>query len=460
MKGRLSEFALALGARLIGDDAVFDGASIDTRRIAHGALFFALAGEHADGHEFVARAGAAGAAAAVVDHPVDADVSQLVVDDVLDALARAARLARAGFAGPVVGVTGSNGKTTVKQMIAAIFSAAGPVMATEGNLNNHLGVPLTLMRLDASAERAVIEMGANHPGEIGQLAAVARPDVGVITNAGWAHLEGFGSREGIARAKGELFIRLPESGTAVINADDDYAGLWRELAEGRRLVTFSMDAGRGADVYADDIELGAEGVHFTLHTPDESRAITLDLAGRHNVANALAAAAVAVAVGLDAATIAAGLARTAAVAGRLSITSAAHGARLVDDSYNANPGSLAAALSWLGQQSGARWAVLGDMGELGDFAESAHHDAGVAARDAGIERLFATGENSRATVAAFGDGASWYPDHDSLTAALSGALAATEGDVIVLVKGSRSARMDRVADALRANGEEKVGASC
>ncbi|HET7315136.1 Mur ligase family protein, partial [Salinisphaera sp.] len=185
MKGRLSEFALALDARLIGDDAVFDGAAIDTRRIAPGALFFALAGAHADGHDFVARAGAAGAAAAVVDHPVEAGISQLVVDDVMDALARAARLARAGFAGPVVGVTGSNGKTTVKQMLAAIFSAAGPVMASEGNLNNHLGVPLTLMRLDASAERAVIEMGANHPGEIGQLAGLARPDVGVITNAGW-----------------------------------------------------------------------------------------------------------------------------------------------------------------------------------------------------------------------------------------------------------------------------------
>ncbi|MGN8197705.1 UDP-N-acetylmuramoyl-tripeptide--D-alanyl-D-alanine ligase [Salinisphaera sp. RV14] len=461
MKGRLSEFALALDARLIGDDAVFDGASIDTRRITRGALFFALAGQHADGHDFVAAAGAAGAAAAVVDHAVAADVSQLVVDDVTDALGRAARLARAGFAGPVVGVTGSNGKTTVKQMISAIFSVAGPVMATDGNLNNHLGVPLTLMRLDAAAERAVIEMGANHPGEIGQLAAVARPDVGVITNAGWAHLEGFGSRAGIARAKGELFIRLPEGGTAVINADDDYAGLWRELAEGRRIVTFSLDAGRAATVYADDIELAGDGARFTLHTPGAATPITLALAGRHNVANALAAAAVAVAVGLDGATIAAGLARTAAVAGRLAITPAAHGARLVDDSYNANPGSLAAALSWLGQQRGARWAVLGDMGELGDVTESAHHDAGVAAREAGIERLFATGEHSRLTVSAFGEGAAWYPDHDSLNAALSGALAAAGGDdVIVLVKGSRSARMDRVAAALRADGEPRVGASC
>ncbi|HET7313072.1 UDP-N-acetylmuramoyl-tripeptide--D-alanyl-D-alanine ligase, partial [Salinisphaera sp.] len=327
------------------------------------------------------------------------------------------------------------------------------------------GVPLTLMRLDASAERAVIEMGANHPGEIGQLAGLARPDVGVITNAGWAHLEGFGSREGIARAKGELFIRLPEHGTAVINADDDYAGLWRELAQegaqSRRIVTFSAEAARGADIYAADIELDGDGARFMLHTPGARTPVALDLAGRHNVANALAAAAAAFAVGLDGPAIAAGLARTAAVAGRLAITPIAPGARLVDDSYNANPGSLAAALAWLGEQDGARWAVLGDMGELGDYSESAHRDAGLAARAAGIERLFATGEHSRLTVSAFGEGGAWYPDHDRLIAALVGALAASDSGVIVLVKGSRSARMDRVADALRENGEQqKVGASC
>lgn len=461
MKGRLSEFALALGAELTGDDAAFDGAAIDTRGIARGALFFALAGAHADGHDFVDAAGAAGAAAAVVDHPVAADVSQLVVDDVSDALQRAARLARAGFTGPVAGVTGSNGKTTVKQMIAAIFSVAGPALATKGNLNNHLGVPLTLMRLDASVERAVIEMGANHPGEIGQLAAIARPDIGVITNAGWAHLEGFGSREGIARAKGELFIRLPEAGTAVINVDDEYADLWRELAHGRRILTFSMNASAAADVYADDIQLDSDGARFILYTPGGRTPVGFDLAGRHNVANALAAAAVAIAAGLNGETIAAGLARMAAVAGRLAITPATHGARLVDDSYNANPGSLAAALSWLGQQHGARWAVLGDMGELGDYTESAHRDAGVAAREAGVERLFATGEHSRLTVSAFGEGAAWYADHASLVASLTGALAVAERDnVIVLVKGSRSARMDCVADALRDNGRAEVGASC
>lgn len=459
MKGRLSEFATALGARLIGRDGAFDGAAIDTRRMTHGALFFALSGTHSNGHEFVAQAGRDGAAAAVVDHPVEAEVPQLVVDDVYEALGRAARLARAGFAGPVVGVTGSNGKTTVKQMVAAIFSAAGPVLATEGNLNNHLGVPLTLMRLDGSAERAVIEMGANHPGEIGQLAAIARPDVGVITNAGWAHLEGFGSREGIARAKGELFIRLPESGTAVINADDDFAGLWRELAEGRRVVTFSVDD-TAADVHASHIELGGDGARFVLHTPVASTEIALDLAGRHNVANALAAAAVAFAVGLDGATTAAGLSRMAAVSGRLAITPALHGASLVDDSYNANPGSLAAALSWLGQQTGERWAALGDMGELGDYTESAHHDAGMAARQAGIQRLFVTGEHSRLTAQAFGENAQWYPDHDSLNTALLNALAEADKEVIVLVKGSRSARMDCVAEALRADRSAKAGLAC
>ncbi|RJS92228.1 UDP-N-acetylmuramoyl-tripeptide--D-alanyl-D-alanine ligase [Salinisphaera sp. Q1T1-3] len=458
MKGRLSEFAAALDAELVGEDAVFSGAAIDTRRITPGALFFALSGQNNDGHDFVARAGSAGAAGAVVARAQDTRVPQLVVSDVTAALSRAARLARAGFAGPVIGVTGSNGKTTVKQMIAAIFEVAGTVMATEGNLNNHLGVPLTLMRLDAGAERAVIEMGANHPGEIGQLAGIARPTVGVITNAGWAHLEGFGSREGIARAKGELFIRLPEDGIAVINADDDYAGLWKEFAGARRVVTFALDAD-SAVVHARDVEIDAETAAFELVVGNERTRVTLPLAGEHNVRNALAAAAVAHAVGLDIATIAAGLARMASVGGRLAITPAIHGARVVDDSYNANPASLEAALAWLGRQSGARWAALGDMGELGTFSEDAHRQAGRDARAAGISRLFLTGPSSRLTAEAFGEGAEWYPDHDALIADLEAGLASTD-DVVVLVKGSRSARMDRVADAIARPTEAGAGAVC
>lgn len=461
MKGRLSEFSLALNARLEGPDADFSGAGIDTRQLTPGALFFALPGSRVDGHEFVAEAARAGAAAAVVTHPVEAELPQLVVADVEQALQRAARLARAGFAGCVAGVTGSNGKTTVKQMIHAIFTVAGPALATTGNLNNQLGVPLTLMRLDASVTRAVIEMGANHPGEIGQLAAMARPEIGVITNAGWAHLEGFGSREGIARAKGELFIRLPEGGTAVINGDDDHAGLWRELAAGRRIITFSMQANVAADVQATAIEIEADHSRFQLQLPDEAPiAIHLPMAGRHNIANALAAAGVAVAAGLAGATIAQGLAQVATVAGRLALTPINNHLSLVDDSYNANPGSLAAALNWLGQQPGQRWAVLGDMGELGEYAEAAHREAGTAARAAGIQQLFATGQASRLTVAAFGDGGHWYPDHDSLIQGLQETLATREDNVMILVKGSRSAGMDYVSEALRCDDKTGAGSAC
>ena len=455
MKGRLSAFAAALGAELIGADGEFVSATIDTRRITPGALFFALSGANHDGHAFVARAGAAGAAAAVVTRAQNTNVPQLVVDDVVGALQRAARLARAGYHGPVVGVTGSNGKTTVKQMIAAVLAEAGTVLATEGNLNNHLGVPLTLMRLDNDHARAVIEMGANHPGEIGQLAAIARPTVGVITNAGWAHLEGFGSREGIAKAKGELFIRLPDDGTAVINLDDDYAGLWKELAGRRRVVGFGLDAAE-ADVRATDIEITEQGSRFTLVVGAAQTRIELAMPGRHNVANALAAAGVAHALGLDIATIAAGLARMAHVGGRLAVAAARDGARLVDDSYNANPGSLAAALAWLATQSGPRWAALGDMGELGDQTISAHEQAGHEARAAGVSRLFVTGAAGRATADTFGDGAEWFADRESLIVALTEALAQarTEGAPIVLVKGSRSAGMDHVAAALSPRAHE------
>jgi len=469
MKGQLSAFAMAIDGELHGADARFDGASIDTRRITRDALFFALTGENTDGHAFVETAASLGAAAAVVTHPVACSLPQIVVADVEHALQRAGQIARAGFAGPVVGVTGSNGKTTVKQMIAAIFAEAGTALATEGNLNNHLGVPLTLMRLDGGFERAVIEMGANHPGEIARLTEWAQPTVGVITNAGWAHLEGFGSREGIARAKGELFSRLPDNGTAVINADDEFADFWRARVGRRRVIQFSCRAETQADVYPEHVALNSQGAEFTLVIPNGQAAVTLGLAGEHNIANAMAAAAVGVAVGLTAQQIAEGLAQMSAVRGRLAITAAHHHARLVDDSYNANPGSLAAALAWLSQQSGQRWAALGDMGELGAFTESAHRDAGVAAREAGVEKLFLTGRYSQLTADSFGDGAVWFADHAALSAALDAALAAessgeAEADVIILVKGSRSARMDRVADALMASksgtAADKAGAPC
>ena len=460
MNGRLSDMATLLGANLSGSDSDYAGASIDTRRLARGALFFALPGARVDGHDFVARAASLGAAGAVVTHEVDSPLPQIVVADVEAALQQAGAEARRRFGGAVIGVTGSNGKTTVKQMLAAILREAGSVLATEGNLNNHLGVPLTLMRLNDSINRAVIEMGASHAGEIAMLAEMAQPQVGVVTNAGLAHIEGFGSREGVARAKGEMFSSLPDDGTAVINGDDEFAPLWRELAGSRRQLVFARGKADNVDVFASDEALDAGESRFTLHTPTGAAAVTLPLAGSHNVSNALAAAAAASAIDLDADLIARALGGMSAVSGRMAVTAGRHGTRIIDDSYNANPGSLAAALGWLAQQDGTRWAALGDMGELGDIAEDAHRNAGLAARDAGIERLWVTGELSRLTAEAFGPGAQWFSTHGELIAALETALSVRRSETTLLIKGSRSARMDRVADALAAEQGAKAGAPC
>ncbi|MBS64657.1 UDP-N-acetylmuramoyl-tripeptide--D-alanyl-D-alanine ligase [Salinisphaera sp.] len=460
MKGRLSELAQTLNASLHGRDGEYAGASIDTRRLERNALFFALPGERVDGHDFVARAASLGAAAAVVARVVDSPLPQLVVADVEQALQQAGAASRRAFDGTVIGVTGSNGKTTVKQMLAAILAEAGSVLATEGNLNNHLGVPITLMRLDDSVNRAVIEMGASHAGEIAMLAELVRPKVGMVTNAGMAHIEGFGSREGVARAKGEMFAGLDADGIAVINGDDDFAPLWHELAGDRQRLVFARHARAEADVFASDIELGADHSRFTLHTPTGAADIVLPLAGAHNISNALAAAAAASAIELDADLIARALGAMKGVGGRLAIIAGRHGARLIDDSYNANPNSLAAALGWLAQQRGARWAALGDMAELGDQAEQAHRDAGRAARESGIERLWVTGELSRLTAEAFGPGAQWFANHGELIAALETALSVRQSETTLLIKGSRSARMDRVADALALQANAKAGVSC
>lgn len=460
MNGRLLELASVLGATLHGGDGDYRGASIDTRRLAPGALFFALPGQHVDGHDFVARAASLGAAAVVVDRVVDSRVPQLEVADVQAALQRAGAHARSRFQGTVIGVTGSNGKTTVKQMLAAICGEAGTVLATEGNLNNHLGVPLTLMRLDNDVQYAVVEMGANHAGEIAMLCELARPDIGVVTNAGWAHLEGFGSRDGIAHAKGELFNSLADDGVAILNTGDDYAGLWRDMIGDRRCLRFALDAGVDVDVHAADSHNDAGASRFTLHAPDGDAKVQLPLAGAHNIANALAAAATASALAIDVNAIARGLAAMANVGGRMAVVAGRQGARIVDDSYNANPGSLAAALDWLATQPEPRWAVLGDMGELGDYTAEAHRNAGSAAREAGVARLWATGENSRLTVEAFGAGGDWFADHAALNTALIAALEQATGNTTVLVKGSRGARMDRVVDALRCENNAGAGVSC
>lgn len=446
----LAALAADCGGRLIGDDAPWSALSTDTRRLLPGELFVALRGPNFDGGMFLGAAAAAGAAGALAERAGPDGFPVILVPDALVALQRAAAACRARYTGTVIGVAGSNGKTTCKEMIAAILGERGATLATRGNLNNHIGLPLTVMRLEEHQRHAVIEMGANHPGELAALAALAAPAIGIVTNAGAEHLEGFGSLEGAARAEGELFAALGRDGIAVLNADDEFCGLWRDMTVAR-VVTFGL--GAKADFSARDIrtQATAEGflTVFTLLAPAGEARIALHLAGRHNVMNALGAAAAAMAAGATLAEVAAGLARMRPVPGRLVLRAASAGAWLIDDSYNANPSSLEAAIDVLAALEGRRWLVLGDMGELGAHAVEAHIEAGRYARAHGIERLFAVGALAARAARAFGEGGSEHADVVDCAAAVRAGLA---DDVRVLIKGSRSNRLERVVEALSPEG--------
>lgn len=439
----LAEWA---GGRLHGEDAPVRGVAIDSRRIAPGELFVALPGNRVDGHDFVAAAAAAGAAGALVARRQPVDLPQIEVADPRRALGAIAAAWRARFDLPLVAVTGSNGKTTVKEMIAAILSRRGPTLVTEGNLNNDLGVPLTLLRLRPEHRYAVVEMGANHAGEIAYLTGLARPAAALITNAGPAHLEGFGTLDGVAHAKGEIFQGVPEGGWAVLNADDRYFGLWRRLAAHCRQVAFALDAAE-AEVRG---RLAADG-DWLLETPLGVLQLPPPLLGRHNLRNAAAAAAAAWAVGAAAAAIEAGLRGLRPVPGRLCLLRGRFGTWVIDDSYNANPASLEAALEVLAERPGRGFLVLGDMAELGPEGRALHARMGQRARAAGLVGLFALGELAAAAAEAFGPGGEAYEDVDALVAALQSRLGA--GDH-VLVKGSRRMRMERVVAALAETVEE------
>jgi UDP-N-acetylmuramoyl-tripeptide--D-alanyl-D-alanine ligase len=449
MKRTLAEFARACGGRLSGADGTFTDVVSDTRALSSGQLFVALCGPNFDGATFVAAAAKAGAAGAVVSAAQPVPLPQIVVPDAQAALERAARAWRGQFAGPLVGVAGSNGKTTAKEMTASILAQSGECLATRGNLNNHIGVPLTLLRLTDSHRFAVIEMGANHAGEVAALVATARPTIGMITNAGAEHLEGFGSLEGVARAEGEMVAGLAPDAIAVINADDEFAPMWAKSTPAR-VITFGVRA--AADYRASELRaaVGADGfrTQFRLNAPGGSASIELRLGGAHNVANALAAAAAAGSAGATLAHIAAGLAAVRAVPGRLQFKQARGGAWLIDDSYNANPSSVRAAIQVLVTLSGRRWLVLGDMGELGEHAVEAHAAIGEFARAQGVERLYATGPLMAGAVHSFGAGAQWCTDVAALTAALQQALDNAGPDVRLLIKGSRFNRLERVVHAL------------
>jgi UDP-N-acetylmuramoyl-tripeptide--D-alanyl-D-alanine ligase len=445
MKRSLADFAQSCGGILQGADRTYSGVSSDTRTLSAGDLFIALRGPRYNANEFVGAALAAGAAGALVDSIQPVAITQIVVPDTQIALESAAQAWRAQFPIPFVGVAGSNGKTTAKEMTAAILAAAGKCLATRGNLNNHIGVPITLLRVDATDRFAVIEMGANRAGEVAALVAIARPTVGLITNAGAEHLEGFGSLEGVARAEGEMVAGLQPEGTAVINADDAFADLWRSSTRAR-VVSFGVE--HPADFMATDLTstVSPQGfrTRFTLTSPLGRVAVELQMGGRHNVANALAAAAAATSAGARLEHVAAGLAQVRAVPGRLQFKITASGAWLIDDSYNANPSSVRAGIEVLAGLDGRKWLVLGDMAELGEFAQSSHREIGVFAREHGVERLFATGPLAALAVESFGRGAEWFTELSTLAEALRQATP----DVRMLVKGSRVNRLERVVEAL------------
>ncbi len=448
MNWLLSQVAAAVQGRLLGADGVISGVSTDTRAITEGQLFVALAGERFDAHDFLAPAVAAGATALLVadESKVPAGVSAVVVDDTRLALGRLAAAWRAQFSLPVIAVTGSNGKTTTKEMVAAILKAAfgAAVLSTRGNLNNDIGLPLTLLGLRASHRAAVIEMGMNHPGEIGYLAPIGAPTVALVTNAQRAHLEGMGDLDEVAREKGAIFSGLSPDGVAVVNADDAYAGLWRSMAAGHPVRTFAID--HAADVSGKVRQHGLE-IAIELSAPEGNAALTLSIPGRHNARNAVAAAAACLAAGIPMTAVVAGLEAFSGVKGRLQRRAGKQGAEILDDTYNANPDSVRAGIDVLAATIGRKLLVLGDMGEIGEASGQYHDEIGGYAKSQGIDRLFALGDQAQLAVRNFGEGAKHYCNVDKLIAAVDKELGP---ETTVLVKGSRFMKMERVADALAA----------
>ena len=443
----LHEAAEALGARWAGEDVMLQGVSTDTRTLQPGQLFVALRGPHFDGHDYLGEAKAKGAAACMVERPV-ANCPALIVSDTRRALGKLARAWRRRFAIPLLAVTGSNGKTTVKEMLASILAQQGDTLATRGNLNNDIGLPLTLFGLDARHTSAVVEMGANHAGEIAYLTDLAEPTVAIITNAASAHLEGFGSLEGVARAKGEIFQGLGVNGTAIINADDRFAPLWRELANNNNQLTFGLH--QSADVSA-RWQAGVRGSDIQVTTLGGEFQCELALLGEHNVMNALAAITAAQAVGLPLKIIKQGLECMQPVPGRLQLKPGINGSRIIDDTYNANPESLTAAIQVLAGFAGKRILVLGDMGELGEDALTLHAEAGRIAKANGIDALYTVGAMAKAAAQAFEQGAQHFDDQASAIAALQPELTP---NVTVLLKGSRLSHMERVVNALLQGGAD------
>ncbi|PXX99540.1 UDP-N-acetylmuramoyl-tripeptide--D-alanyl-D-alanine ligase [Halomonas sp. LBP4] len=448
----LAAVADALGLPAPAGDLAITAIVTDTRRLVPGCLFVALKGERFDAHDFLGQAREGGAVAAVVEREVEPPVGdplpQLVVADTRLALGLLGRARRRAWGGPLVAVTGNSGKTTVKELLAALLSRRGPTLSTRGNLNNDIGVPLTLLELDSRHRQAVVELGANHLGEIAWTTLLAEPRVAVITNVTGAHVGEFGGTGRIAQAKAEILAGLAAGGVAVLNRDDAYFATWARLAAPGEVLDFGLTP--GARVTAAALACDALGRYaFTLVVDGRALGrVQLALLGRHNVANALAAAAAALAMGLDEADVLAGLAAVAPMPGRLSVVEGINATRLLDDTYNANPGAVKAALDLLVTLPGPHWCLLGAMGELGEASDRLHAEIGRHARELGIDFLGTFGDPARPASHAFGEGGCHFDDREALTRHV---LHHLPPGASVLVKGSRSAGMERVVAALRSD---------
>ena len=438
----LQELALVVNGRLSSGDSEFSSVSIDTRTLEPGALFVAIDGERVRGSDYVSQAKSAGAVAVLSQRSHDGLLPGVVVDDPIKALGQLAAFWRNQLSLPIVGITGSNGKTTVKEMVASILSKSGSVYASPGNFNNHIGAPLTLLGVRPTHRFAVVEMGMNHAGEIDYLTRIVQPTVAVITNAALAHLEGLGSLSEVVRAKAEIFNGLRSGGTAIINADDRFAAYWAARTQAFQTITFGLNSGARV---GGEVSTSEDGQLIELRLPDESIEIQLGLLGRHNALNAMAAASAAWACGCSATDIRSGLEAMRAQPGRLQVRAGSRGASLIDDTYNANPASLRAAIKTLAGRSGRKMLILGNMAELGERAEDLHRQAGREARDAGIDMLFARGDLAALAAEAFGESGQSFDSTDSLIRAARSFLSP---GLTVLIKGSRSARMEQVANAL------------
>lgn len=469
----LSELAAALNARLIGQDVSIDAVSTDTRTIVPGTLFIALKGERFDAHDFAADAKTKGASALLVSRGLDVALPQLLVTDTRQALGQLGSWLKAKMTREhglkTVALTGSCGKTTVKEMVAAILSQCGSVLATAGNFNNDIGVPLTLLRLTPAHEFAVIELGANHEKEIAYTSALVQPDAALVNNLAAAHLEGFGSLEGVARAKGEIFEGLIAGGTAVFNLDSHALERWQPALADKQLVGFTAsekgqwtadnsDSNSVAGFSASKISVNGHGCPcFTMHTPVGEISLTLPLAGRHNVANALAAAALAIAMGATLQQVAVGLEQMTAVKGRALVLEPRQGLRLIDDTYNASVASVKAAIDLLADFEGQRWLVFGDMAEMGQESERMHREIADYAQQKQLDRVLTVGKAS-AVVSEVNQG-QHFRDNPALIAALiaqvqqfhheSGQDSQQQQEITVLAKGARSARMEDIIAALQ-----------